>query len=256
MNEMKRYVNTVERCLRLDPATRLRVMNDLASDLQSRLEAGETMEQIRAELGGPEQLAAALEAEFAAHRDPAPRWRWWLLVGAAAVLAAARLRQLCAAAGGRVGRHHRRGGRPHCHLCQRPGRFPRLVAAWPCLGRAACGGVFAAGLVPPWPPAPLLAARRAVRRRAGGRRRAGRVGAAACPGAGPQPADRAGRFAAQRRLAGRRPACPRRARGAEKIRNALFAKGASACRESTRLTTANSKNVAAVIFKISGAVGF
>ena len=40
MNEMKRYVNTVERCLRLDPATRLRVMNDLASDLQSRLEAG------------------------------------------------------------------------------------------------------------------------------------------------------------------------------------------------------------------------
>ena len=89
MNEMKRYVNTVERCLRLDPATRLRVMNDLASDLQSRLEAGETMEQIRAELGGPEQLAAALEAEFAAHRDPAPRWRWWLLAGAAAVLAAA-----------------------------------------------------------------------------------------------------------------------------------------------------------------------
>ena len=84
MNEMKRYVNTVERCLRLDPATRLRVMNDLASDLQSRLEAGETMEQIRAE-----QLAAALEAEFAAHRDPAPRWRWWLLAGAAAVLAAA-----------------------------------------------------------------------------------------------------------------------------------------------------------------------
>ena len=89
MNEMKRYVNTVERCLRLDPATRLRVMNDLASDLQSRLEAGETMEQIRAELGGPEQLAAALEAEFAAHRDPAPRWRCWLPAAlCAAVLAA------------------------------------------------------------------------------------------------------------------------------------------------------------------------
>ena len=53
MNEMKRYVNTVERCLRLDPATRLRVMNDLASDLQSRLEAGETMEQIRRGTGRP-----------------------------------------------------------------------------------------------------------------------------------------------------------------------------------------------------------
>ena len=87
MNEMKRYVNTVEWHLRLDPPTRLRVMNDLASDLQSRLEAGETMAQIRADLGSPEQLAATLEASFAEHRDPAPRWRWWLLAAAAAVLA-------------------------------------------------------------------------------------------------------------------------------------------------------------------------
>ncbi len=89
MNEIKRYVTAVEWHLRLDRATRLRVMNDLASDLQSRLDAGETPAAIRADLGEPKQLAATLNAEFAAHRDPAPRWRWWLLAGAAAALAAA-----------------------------------------------------------------------------------------------------------------------------------------------------------------------
>lgn len=87
MNEIKRYVNRVEWNLRLDWPTRVRVMNDLASDLQSRLEAGETLADIRADLGGPEQLAATLNEAFADHRDPAPRWRWWLLAGAAAALA-------------------------------------------------------------------------------------------------------------------------------------------------------------------------
>mgnify|MGYP005763467891 FL=1 len=82
MNEIKRYVNRVEWNLRLDWPTRVRVMNDLASDLQSRLEAGETLADIRADLGGPEQLAATLNEAFADHRDPAPRWRWWLLAGA------------------------------------------------------------------------------------------------------------------------------------------------------------------------------
>ena len=216
MNEMKRYVNTVERCLRLDPATRLRVMNDLASDLQSRLEAGETMEQIRAELGGPEQLAAALEAEFAAHRDPAPRWRWWLLAGAAAVLAAAAFgscaQRQAAASVGIIGG----SDGPTAIFVSGPVAFPGwwplglvwavlLVAAFLLLGWCRHGRPRRC-----WLPAALCAAVLAAEGAAG------RAGAAACPGAGPQPADRAGRFAAQRRLAGRRPACPRRARGAEK----------------------------------------
>lgn len=80
MNEVKRYVNTVERHLRLDRATRLRVMNDLASDLQSRLDAGETLADIQADLGDARTLADTLNREFADHRDNASPWRWAFLV--------------------------------------------------------------------------------------------------------------------------------------------------------------------------------
>lgn len=80
MNEVKRYVNTVERHLRLDRTTRLRVMNDLASDLQSRLDAGETLADIQAELGDARTLADTLNREFADHRENASPWRWAFLV--------------------------------------------------------------------------------------------------------------------------------------------------------------------------------
>ena len=79
MNEVKRYVNTVERHLRLDRTTRLRVMNDLASDLQSRLDAGETLEEIQADLGDARTLAYTLNREFADHQDNASPWRWAFL---------------------------------------------------------------------------------------------------------------------------------------------------------------------------------
>lgn len=79
MNEVKRYVNTVERHLRLDRPTRLRVMNDLASDLQSRLDAGETLADIQADLGDARTLAETLNQEFADHRDNASPWRWAFL---------------------------------------------------------------------------------------------------------------------------------------------------------------------------------
>ena len=79
MNEIKRYVNTVERHLHLDRATRLRVMNDLAGDLQSRLEAGESLAEIQAELGDARTLADTLNREFADHRDSASPWRWAFL---------------------------------------------------------------------------------------------------------------------------------------------------------------------------------
>ena len=58
MNEMKQYVHDIEKKLRVDRATRRRIMSDLASDLQSRLDGGETAADIRADLGEPEQVAA------------------------------------------------------------------------------------------------------------------------------------------------------------------------------------------------------
>lgn len=80
MNEVKRYVNTVERHLHLDRSTRLRVMNDLASDLQSRMDAGETLADIQADLGDARTLAETLNREFSDHRDNASPWRWAFLV--------------------------------------------------------------------------------------------------------------------------------------------------------------------------------
>ena len=86
MNVIKQYVNAVERRLRLDRQTKLRVMNDLASDLQSRLDAGETLAEIEADLGSPAELAANLNAAFPEHQRPASPWRW-LFAAAAALLA-------------------------------------------------------------------------------------------------------------------------------------------------------------------------
>ena len=94
MNEVKRYMNAIERNLRMDRRTRARVMADLASDFQNRRDAGQSDAEIMAELGTPAQAAAEFNAAFAAE-DPAPdrawgrpsRWRWLFL--AVAVLALA-----------------------------------------------------------------------------------------------------------------------------------------------------------------------
>lgn len=84
MDEMKQYLKEVRRGLRLDRKTRARVMSDLAGDLESRRQAGQTPDQIRAELGTPDQAAAALNDAFPDHRSDASRWRW-LFVGLAGV---------------------------------------------------------------------------------------------------------------------------------------------------------------------------
>lgn len=93
MNDVKRYMNAIERNLRMDRKTRARVMADLASDFQNRRDAGQSDAEIMAELGAPAQAAAEFNAAFAAEgpgnaRRPwgtPSRWRWLFL--AAAVLA-------------------------------------------------------------------------------------------------------------------------------------------------------------------------
>ncbi len=92
MNEVKRYMNAIERRLRMDRKTRMRVMADLASDFQNRRDAGQTDAEIMAELGMPEQAAAELNAAFATDAPASDRawgrpsrWRWLFL--ALAVLA-------------------------------------------------------------------------------------------------------------------------------------------------------------------------
>lgn len=73
---MKKYMNMVKRKLNLPGDVKQRVMADLESSIQSRREAGQTDEEIMAELGTPAQVAAELNEqmkEFAYAKSP---WRW------------------------------------------------------------------------------------------------------------------------------------------------------------------------------------
>ena len=88
MNEMKQYVHEIEKKLRVDRATRHRIMSDLASDLQSRLDGGETAEAIRADLGEPAQVAAGLNEAFADRCIKKSPLRWLFLAAALVVVLA------------------------------------------------------------------------------------------------------------------------------------------------------------------------
>ena len=88
MNPIKRYVNTVERHLRMDRHTRLRIMHDLGSEIQTRLEQGEPPEAIMAELGPAEAVAESFNREFAAPPKKSG-WRWLRRAGAGRAAGAA-----------------------------------------------------------------------------------------------------------------------------------------------------------------------
>lgn len=78
---VKRYMNAIERRLHADRQTRVRMMTELAGDFQSRREAGQRDEEIMAELGTPEEVAAQFnEALGSAGARPASRWRWAFVV--------------------------------------------------------------------------------------------------------------------------------------------------------------------------------
>ena len=80
---MKKYMNQVKWKLALPKDVKKRVMADLESSIQSRMEAGQSREQIMTELGTPAEVAAELNEqmkEFAYARSP---WRWACLAIAA-----------------------------------------------------------------------------------------------------------------------------------------------------------------------------
>ena len=73
---LKRYLAAVKRHLCLPRKVKNRVMTDLESSLQERLEAGQTEEEILAELGTAKSAAAELTEQmkdFAFRKSP---WRW------------------------------------------------------------------------------------------------------------------------------------------------------------------------------------
>ena len=83
---VKRYMNAIERRLRADRQTRARIMTELAGDFESRREAGQSDEQIMAELGTPEEVAAQFNTALGVSGSIS-RWRWTFLVLAVLVLA-------------------------------------------------------------------------------------------------------------------------------------------------------------------------
>ena len=80
--KMKKYCNAVERRLNLPREIKNRVMTDFISSITARREAGETDEQIFAELGSPKEAAAALNEQMKEYAYEKSPWRWlWLAVG-------------------------------------------------------------------------------------------------------------------------------------------------------------------------------
>ncbi len=87
MNEaqkrMKKYLNAIERRLNLPLEVKARVMADLTSSVISRREAGQTDEQIMAQLGAPREAAAELNRQMEAYAYRKSPWRWLALAAAA-----------------------------------------------------------------------------------------------------------------------------------------------------------------------------
>ena len=63
---IKRYMNAIERRLRLPWRERARVMSDLMSTVSARHEAGESYEEIMEEMGTPQQVADQFNREMTA----------------------------------------------------------------------------------------------------------------------------------------------------------------------------------------------
>lgn len=85
--KMKKYCNAVERRLNLPRNVKARVMNDFASSIAARREAGDSDEQIFAELGTAKEAAALLNEQMKEYAYRKSKWRWLAL--AAAVLSGA-----------------------------------------------------------------------------------------------------------------------------------------------------------------------
>ena len=73
---MRKYIKAIKRRLNMPKELRNRVINDLESDIASRLEAGQTKEQIITEFGSPKQAAAELNQQMEAFTYKKNPWRW------------------------------------------------------------------------------------------------------------------------------------------------------------------------------------
>ena len=80
--KMKSYMTAIERRLNLPREVKARVMTDLQSSVAARREAGQTDEEIYAELGTPEAVAAELNEQMKEYAYAKSSWRWAALAAA------------------------------------------------------------------------------------------------------------------------------------------------------------------------------
>lgn len=77
--KMKKYTDSVERRLNLPRDVKARVMTDFITSIAARREAGQTDEQIYAELGDPKKAAADLNEQMKEYVYRKSPWRFLLL---------------------------------------------------------------------------------------------------------------------------------------------------------------------------------
>jgi uncharacterized membrane protein len=77
---MKKYIRAVNRRLNMPKNLRKRVLNDLESSVNSRLEAGQTLDEILLEFGSPKEAAAELNRQMQEYTYKKSPWRWGCLV--------------------------------------------------------------------------------------------------------------------------------------------------------------------------------
>ncbi len=73
---IRKYLRAVGRRLRLSGDMKKRVLTDLESAIRSRMEAGQSEEDIYRELGTPKETAEELNRQMAEHTYRKSPWRW------------------------------------------------------------------------------------------------------------------------------------------------------------------------------------
>lgn len=73
---MKKYLRAVNRHLNMPRQLRCRVIKDLESSILSRLEAGQSQDEILQELGNPKQAAKELNRQMEEYTYKKSPWRW------------------------------------------------------------------------------------------------------------------------------------------------------------------------------------
>lgn len=77
---IEKYLRSVRRRLNMPKALKDRVMTDFRSSVEARLEDGQSIETILAELGSPRDAAAELNRQMQEYTYKKSPWRWGCLV--------------------------------------------------------------------------------------------------------------------------------------------------------------------------------